>query len=335
MQQPQLSVLLPFRNAAHTLADAVQDTLAQTFRDLELLLIDNGSSDGGTEQALQYAAKDPRVRYVHVPEPGIAHALNAGLAQARGHYIGRMDADDRMLPQRFAEQLSYLHDHPEVDVLATATTFSTTVADARGMETFVRWQNALLTTQEHYLKRFVDAPVAHPTVLFRSELIERYGPYSTEPVPEDHELWLRWMDQGVRFAKLPQALVTWNDHGARASRTHPHYSPAAFWQVKAKWFLAWYLRKYGVARPVIIAGTSTENRQRAEQLAAAGLPVIGFTDVRPRVLVGQRFIPHDALPPPQEVFVLSLVGQQGTGERINAFLTARGGVEGEDHLLAG
>jgi glycosyltransferase involved in cell wall biosynthesis len=295
--------------------------------------VDNGSTDGGTSIAMAWAERDPRIRLLNEPRIGIAHALNTGLAQAQGRYIARMDADDVSHPERLAKQVTYLEAHPEIGALGTCTAFATTVDKSSGMRWFVDWQNAILTPHDHYVKRFVDAPIAHPTVLFWRELVERHGGYDTGPLPEDHELWLRWMDAGVRFAKLPEKLLTWNDHPGRLSRTHPNYSVDAFFTTKARWLARWMHRTLN-GRPVIIAGTSGLCRARAAKLEAEGVHIMGFTDVKSREVPDYAFIPHHALPPAGEAFIVSFISQRGTGDRIAGFLSSRGLLEGEDFILA-
>ncbi|MBL7946134.1 MAG: glycosyltransferase [Flavobacteriales bacterium] len=327
------SILLPFHNAATTIDVAVASIAGQTYRTWELLLIDNASTDGSPSIAHHWADRDRRIRVLHEPRIGIAHALNAGLAHAQGKYIARMDADDISHPDRLARQAAYLDAHPGIGVLGTRTSFASTMPEHRGMQAFVHWQNALITPHEHYVKRFVDAPLAHPTVLFRRELVEQHGGYDTGPLPEDHELWLRWMDAGVRFAKLPEELLTWNDHAGRLSRTHANYSVDAFFATKVKYMARWLKRKLD-GRPVIVAGTSVLCQERSALLEAEGIAVSAFTDVKVRGVPGRRFVPHLELPQAGEAFVVSFISQRGTGDRIAGFLAGRGLVEGEDFVLA-
>lgn len=341
--KPVVTILLPFRNATGTLDAAIASIVAQTFTDWALLLIDNASEDGGPAIAHAWYERDPRIHLITEPQVGIAHALNSGLHHATTPLIARMDADDVCHPERLAHQVTYLHEHPEVGVLGTRTVFATTVEKSSGMAWYVDWQNAILTPHEHYVKRFVDAPLAHPTVMFCRELVERFGGYSTNPLPEDHELWLRWMHEGVRFAKLPEELLTWHDHPKRLSRTHANYSVDAFFTTKAKWIAAWYKRKYstpsgspggGEKRPIIIAGTSGLCRERAAKLEAQGMRIHAFTDVKKREVPGYMFIPHNELPPSGKALIISFISQRGTGDRIAEFLSSRGLVESEDFILA-
>ncbi|MCC6939197.1 MAG: glycosyltransferase [Flavobacteriales bacterium] len=329
-----IAVLLPFHNAASTIDAAITSITEQTYREWRLLLIDNGSADESRAIAKRWSAKDPRIDVLEEPTVGIAHALNTGLRHATSPLIARMDADDIAHPERFAHQVAYMNAHPEIGVLGTRARFETTVEKSNGMRWFVDWQNAILTPQEHYMKRFVDAPLAHPTAMFRRELVMRFGGYSTDPLPEDHELWLRWMHSGVRFAKLPEVLLTWSDHAQRLSRTHANYSVDAFFTTKAKWIAAWYTRKFSDPRPVIIAGTSNLCRDRAAKLEACGMRIHAFTDVRRRDVPGYAFIPYDELPGLGEALVISFISQRGTGDRIASYLASRGLIEGEDFILA-
>lgn len=331
---PVVSVLLPFRNASTSLDGAIDSIVAQTFRDFELLLIDNASTDASARIARDRSARDARIRVIEEPTVGIAHALNTGLREARAPLIARMDADDLAHPDRLAQQVAFMNHNPGIGVLGTCTRFASTVEKSSGMAWFVRWQNAILDPHDHYVKRFVDAPLAHPTVMFRRELVDHFGGYSTDPLPEDHALWLRWMHHGVRFAKLPVELLTWNDHAHRLSRTHPNYSVDTFFRTKAKWIAAWYTRKYTDRPPIIIAGTSGLCRDRAAKLEAEGLRIHAFTDVKRREIPGYAFIPHDALPLAGEALIISFISQRGTGDRIAAYLASRGLAEGEDFILA-
>ena len=328
-----VTLLLPFRNAAHTLDAAIASIVAQTFSDWALLLIDNASEDEGPAIAHAWCERDPRIHLITEPQVGIAHALNTGLQHASTPLVARMDADDVSHPERLARQVAFLNEHPEIGVIGTRTVFASSVEKSSGMAWYVGWQNAILTPHDHYVKRFVDAPLAHPTVMFRRELIEEHDGYSTEPLPEDHELWLRWMDSGVRFAKLPEELLTWHDHPHRLSRTHAHYSIDAFFRTKAKW-MARSLARMLNGRPVIVAGTSGLCQARVALLEAEGVTVAAYTDVRHREVPGYAFIPHDALPPAGDAFIISFISQRGTGDRIAEFLSSRGLVEGVDFILA-
>ena len=113
--QPKISVVMPAYNAENYIREAIDSILAQTFRDFEFLIIDDGSTDHTVEIIRSYS--DSRIRlYQNERNMGVAATLNRGLDLARGEYIARMDADDISLPERFAKQAAYMDAHPDVAV---------------------------------------------------------------------------------------------------------------------------------------------------------------------------------------------------------------------------
>ena len=116
---PRVSVVIPFLNGERFLAEAVESVVAQTYRDWELILVDDGSSDGSTAMAQQYAASDtPRVRYLDQPghlNRGISAARNLGLLHARGTYLAFLDSDDVWVRSKLEQQIDILESYPEVD----------------------------------------------------------------------------------------------------------------------------------------------------------------------------------------------------------------------------
>lgn len=127
LDAPLVSAVVIFLNAMPFLAEAIDSVLTQTYPHWELLLVDDGSTDGSTELAQRHAAKDPgRVRYLEHPgheNRGMSAARNLGLNHARGKYIGFLDADDVWLPQKLERQISILRAHPDVDMVYGNTQF--------------------------------------------------------------------------------------------------------------------------------------------------------------------------------------------------------------------
>ena len=116
----RVTIGIPFYNAKHTLADAIRSVFAQTFQDWELILADDGSTDGSAEIARM--VDDPRVTVISDGmNRGLPYRLNKITELARADYIARMDADDLMHPERLTLQVQYLDANPAVDVVSTAT----------------------------------------------------------------------------------------------------------------------------------------------------------------------------------------------------------------------
>lgn len=330
---PAISIILPFFENGPELEYAIQSILNQCFGQFELFLVNNNASAGANQIAVRMAQIDTRIKLLHESRQGIAFALNCGIEQARGEYIARMDADDISHPQRLEKQLGYLRQNPAVSVVSSQTAFHSVIESAQGYKLFVDWQNSIITPEQHALARFKESPIAHPTVMFRRQLIDQYGPYSTAELPEDYELWLRWLNRGVQFYKLPEKLLTWNDHPERLSRKHDNYSKEAFFVTKCRYMAAWLKETLPPDKKVVVCGASKIGRKRGDLLQSLGVEVFGYTDVKERRNRQINFIPIDHLHNPAEWFLINFIGKRGVGEAIKKHFSALGFVEGKDFIL--
>ena len=336
--RPMISVVMPVYNAAPTLTAALESLARQTERGWELIAVDDGSTDASGAILEAWARRDRRVRPIRAERRGLVAALNAGLAAAAGSLIARLDADDLCLPERLARQRRCLEARPGVGLLASRVRFGGDARQAAGYARDVNWTNRLLTHRQISLARFVESPLAHPSVMFRRGLIERWGRYEDGEFPEDYELWLRWLDAGVRMEKLAEPLLIWNDSPTRLSRRDRRYAKDAFYRLKARYLARWLSLSNPHHPRVIVWGAGRITRKRAQHLLDRGITVEAFIDIDPRK-VGRRIggrpvlAPED-LPPPGRAFVVSYVGASDAREQIETGLEARGYRCGIDYILA-
>lgn len=345
MKPPAISVVLPAWNAAATLPRAIDSIRLQSSADWELLVIDDGSTDDTPRILREFAPAEPRLRVLTQPHRGVVAALNAGMANARGGFIARMDADDEAHPERLAAQAEWLSTQPAIGLASCLVAFGGDPVANAGYALHVDWINSLITADQIALNRFIESPLAHPSVMFRRELVSVHGGYADGDFPEDYELWLRWLDAGIRMAKVPRVLLRWNDPPGRLSRHDPRYAPEAFARVKARWIAREIgrmesRRSRGAGpRPVWIWGAGRPTRKRAASLAEHGVRIAGYIDVDPKKATcalggtGVPVIVPERLPQPDEVLVLGYVSNRGAREHIRAELNGRGFVEGRDFLM--
>lgn len=332
---PSISLLLPVRDAAVTLEAAIASIQAQTFRDWELIIMDDGSQDDTPRILTSLAATDHRIRVQHMPPRGIAEALTLGTEACRGEFIARMDADDLMSPQRLEVQHDFLGTHPHVGLVSCRVRYG---GREEGYASHVEWINSLMTPASISMRRFVEAPVAHPSVMFRRTLLTQHGGYRSGDFPEDYELWLRWLQAGVQFGKVDAELLTWNDPPGRLSRRDSRYSVDAFYRMKCLHLAHWLREHISPQREIWLWGAGRVTRRRFDALATHGVHITGYIDVdetkRGQHPDGRAVRMADDLPPQGESFILAGVGARGAREQITQHLVERGWQEGPDFILA-
>ncbi len=333
---PKISLLLPVRNGEQTLKAAVLSLLSQTEPDFELVIVDDNSTDSSVSLSASLAKEDSRVRVLRSPGVGIAAALRHGFYSTNGRYVARMDCDDISEPERLELQAQYLDATPGVGVVATCVKHCAGDTASEGMAEFVSWNNSLLSSQEIYQARFIESPLVHPSVMFRREVGSRFGLWLSGSIPEDYELWLRWMESGVRFAKLPQELLQWVDSPRRASRISESYSVESFYRVKSPYLARYIRRKNSLNRSLMILGAGREARKRVRYLMEHGIRIHSWIDVDPkkigRYYEGSPVIALSELPRPQDAMVLYFVSSRGQRGRSEELLRSFSYRNGSDYI---
>jgi glycosyltransferase involved in cell wall biosynthesis len=205
MPIPILSIVLPVYNAGTVLAPALASILRQSFREWELILIDDGSTDGCLAD---FRAADDRIRLVRDgANLGLAARLNQGIDLAKGRYLARMDQDDVAYPGRLEAQVSFLEAHPDIDLLATRALLFRDDGSVIGLSRFRR------THEEICASPWRGFFLPHPTWMGRTEWFRRHRYRIPEVVrAEDQDLLLRSY-RTSRFACLPEVFLGYRQPG--------------------------------------------------------------------------------------------------------------------------
>ena len=207
---PRVSVVMPIYNGAEFLALSIDSVLAQTLPDFELILVDDGSTDGTAEIIRRYAAADRRIVPIAKANSGISDTLNQGLAVARADWIARLDSDDLMLPERLARQLAFVEADPEL--IAAGSYYE--IIDPAGRSHGTRLP---LPRTRDELAGFLAArePLSflHPSMIYRRQAALDLGGYDkrTEPA-EDVALFARMLATGAPILIQPEVLLRYRVH---------------------------------------------------------------------------------------------------------------------------
>jgi glycosyltransferase involved in cell wall biosynthesis len=277
-RMPAISVLMPVRDAAPWLRSSLASLWRQTWRDFEVVAVDDGSSDGSGEALEQAAAAEPRLRVIRTPPRGLPAALATSLASARGTLIARHDADDLSHRSRLALQRAFLAAHPRVSVVGCRVRLFPAPAVGAGMRRWADWHNGLVTHQAMARELLIDSPLAHGGAMIRRGALLRAGGWEEHGWPEDLDLWVRMLASGARFAKLPRVLYAWRQHPSSATRRDPRYHRGRFIALRRAALESGLLRR---ARRLTLVGVGRSLDEWRRALAGDGRELVVLPAGRP------------------------------------------------------
>ena len=242
MRIPTISVVMSCYNAERWVVQAVESVLTQSFRDFELIAINDGSRDTTPELLRSFAQADERVVAHDKVNTGLADSLNIGLGLARGVWIARLDADDISAPERLARQLAFTSEHEDIVLLGSG--FHEIDQDGRVIAThsYPTSHPALLARLTH-MRGFPP----HSSAFFRREVALNLGGYRPQVHrAEDWDMWLRLSEKGG-LASLTDPLVSIRRHAGQISQDAAGERQLADAYAAATCF---FLRRSGIADPL-------------------------------------------------------------------------------------
>jgi len=296
--------------------------------------VDDGSGDAGPALLEAAAAHDPRFTLVRGAGRGLVDSLNAGLDHCRAPAVARMDADDWMHRDRLREQLALLDAAPELAAVGARVRLFPRAGLSPGRRRYESWLNALGGAESVRRDAFVECPIAHPTLMIRTRILQEFG-YRAMGWPEDYDLVLRLLGEGHGLAIHPRRLLGWRDSPGRLSRQAPEYGLERFTACKAAHLASGPLKP---AHSYLLWGYGSTGRALRRALLAHGKAPSHIIEVHPRRL-GQRIhgapvVGPEAIPSlPRHPILVSVAGS-GPRSEIRRALAAMGRREGRDFFCA-
>lgn len=333
-----ISVIMPVHNAGAYLEEAVASILNQKNIILELILVNDHSSDGAIEKLPKELTQDHRLKFVSSTRRGVVAAMAAGYAKAQGEYIARMDADDISLPHRLFEQLTYLQNNPEIGIAGGQIKIVSEFDIAKGFSLYEKWLNQLCSSEDIERELFIESPIPNPTAFFRRESYDLLNGYQDTEWAEDYDMWLRAHALGIKMGKPNGVLLHWREHDKRLTHNDSRYDNKLFIKARAYYLShSYYLKE----RKAIIWGTGPIGVYIYDILVEQKIEVEAFIEVNPRRVGGlKRGLPvlhysdlnrytHN-----NNALIIGAVGSRGARAEIRQALLNMGKEEGSDFLFA-
>jgi glycosyltransferase involved in cell wall biosynthesis len=322
--EPRISVLLPVRDAGATLGACLHSVERQSEPRFECLIVDDGSNDDSLAIARAFVDRDRRFRVLALERRGLVKTLNAGARACRGRYVARMDADDLMHRARLGRQRQVLDDRADLAGVGCHVRLFPRRGLGPGTREYEAWLNGLESETAVRRDAFVECPLAHPTWMLRREVLRRYG-YRDRGWPEDYDLLLRLLADGLRLGVVPRRLLCWRHGPGRLSRTSAAYAPERFTACKSEFLATGFLA--GSER-YDLWGYGATGRALVAALWRLGKRPARIVELHPgrigNVIAGATVVPPDALGGPPGLPLLVSVAGATPRDRIRRHLDDRG-----------
>ena len=211
---PAVSVITPAWNAEGFIGETIESVLAQTFADWEMVIVDDGSTDGTASVVEAYAARDARIRLLQQQNAGPSAARNHAMRQARGDFFAFLDSDDRWTPDFLRAQMEVFGRYPETGLVTTTGIFDGGPFDGQPMRAVTPGCPILTLTEI-----ISDETAVFIMTVFRRTVFGTIGGFDeTQWTSEDYDFWLRAAIAGFVFRRNPQPLGMYRVRGNSLSR---------------------------------------------------------------------------------------------------------------------
>ena len=242
--KPLVSTIIPVFNRPAMLREAVASVLAQTYRPIEIIIVDDASTDDTPRVIEELSAGHPEVRAIRRPNGGPGLAREAGRGEAHGDFIQYLDSDDLLMPHKFARQLHAFDEHPECGVAYGITRYR----DGAGHEIDCTWKDANQIQQTIFPSFLLARWWETSTPLYRKSVTDAAGPWTGLRLEEDWEYDCRAGALGTRLAYVAEVVAEHRDHDdGRLSRGAGNEPARLRDRARAHELIATHARRAGVS----------------------------------------------------------------------------------------
>ncbi|MEO9482974.1 MAG: glycosyltransferase [Ekhidna sp.] len=264
MNQPLVSIIMAAKDTAPYLPKCIDSIIRQTYKNWELIAINDHSSDRTPDILNWYADKDDRIKVVHSRRPKLIPSLKEGYAQAKGELINRMDSDDYMPDDKLEvlvqEWLKYGKGH----IIAGGTEHFVDKGEVGdGFRRYERWLNAVAKHGYHYQEIYQECVIPSHCWIIHKDDFDSVDGFNPEVYPEDYDLCFRFYQKGLEVHGIDKVLHYWRDRADRISRTWEEYKDNRYFDMKLRYF---YQIDRNRDRPLVLWGAGKNGKDLAKLL---------------------------------------------------------------------
>ncbi|MEM9647475.1 MAG: glycosyltransferase family 2 protein [Bacteroidota bacterium] len=295
MSNSKVSILIPFKNTEPYLPECLDSILDQTYRDWEVIAVDDGSTDESKVLVQNYAAQDKRIKLLKNQGQGIIPALQTAYSSATGNFITRMDSDDIMVPERLEWMANALQFHGNKHIAIGQVKYFSHRGISNGYERYEAWLNQLTAEGKNYSEIYKECVIPSPCWMVHSTDFDSAEAFNPNRYPEDYDLTFRFYAIGLKVIPCKKVLHHWRDYDTRTSRTHEHYAQNYFLDIKLHYFLK---LDYRPERPLVVWGAGYKGKTIAKRLLEQEIEFVWLCDNPLKIgkkIYGQELVHFETL----------------------------------------
>lgn len=263
MQNPLVSILIPFKNTQLYLDECLNSIVNQTYSNWELILVDDHSSDQSYKVVNAFAEEDERIKLLKNSGRGIIDALQIAFNHSKGELITRMDSDDIMRPIKIEILVNKLLAKQKNHVAIGLVNYFSEEGIKEGYKSYETWLNTLIRNGTNYSEIYKECVIPSPCWMIHREDFIACDAFNPNRYPEDYDLAFRFYKHGFTCIPCDTVIHDWRDYNTRTSRTHIHYAENHFIDLKLHYFLE---LDYNKDKILVVWGAGNKGKTVAKKL---------------------------------------------------------------------
>lgn len=333
MNEPLISIIIPFKNTANFLPDCLKSIQQQTHQNWELLIVDDHSTDNSFEIVKLYSENDQRITLITSKGHGIINALQTGYAKANGKYVTRMDSDDKMAPSKLETMVNQLLHYGPGHIALGLVSYFSEKGVGNGFIEYQNWLNQLTSQGDNFNGIYKECVIPSPCWMISTSDFDACGGFNFTVYPEDYDLAFRYYQHNYKCIPSKKVLHYWRDYGERASRNDDNYSKNSLLDIKIKHFIGLDLN---LSTQLVLWGAGQKGKRVAQQLLEQNIDFHWICDNPKKIgkdIYGKKLLPFNHLKQLNHFQSIITVANKIAQQEIRTYMASLHKKEMEDYYF--